>query len=175
MLACIMHMCSTSKMIRKQDDLVGSMFHDIAHFVRLRIDEALKPYGLTRLKWLAIGIISDSEGISQAELAVRLELKSAATGKLVDRLVERGLVERSPDSKDRRAYRLYATRKSNALLRKLEPLGTRLRQEILDGLNQEDMGILKSSLAKIKANLVNIALGFVSSIAIKSDFFLPMV
>lgn len=162
-------------MIRKQDDLVGSMFHDIAHLVRLRIDGALKPYGLTRLKWLAIGIISNSEGFSQAELASRLELRSAATGRLVDRLVERGLVERRADKEDRRAYRLFATPKSEALLVDLQPLGERLRKEILNGLDHEDVGGLKNSLKKIKANLLSGAAALVTSVALKSELFLPMV
>lgn len=162
-------------MIRKQDDLVGSMFHDIAHLTRLKIDEALKPYGLTRLKWLAIGIISDNEGFSQAELASRLELKGAATGKLVDRLVERGLVERLSDISDRRAYRLFATRKSKALQRKLRPLGEALRQDILQGLSDEDVGFLKGSLTKIKENLLGVALCISSTTALKTEFILPMV
>lgn len=167
--------CIIISMIRKQDDLVGSMFHDIAHLVRLRIDGALKPYGLTRLKWLAIGIISNSEGFSQAELASRLELRSAATGRLVDRLVERGLVERHADKEDRRAYRLFATPKSQALLLDLEPLGERLREEILNGLDQDEAGGLKDSLTKIKANLLSGATALVSTVALKSEIFLPMV
>ncbi len=162
-------------MIRKQDDLVGSMFHDIAHLLRLKIDEALKPHGLTRLKWLAIGIISDNEGCSQAELANSLELKSAATGKLVDRLVDRELVERRPDIKDRRAYRLFATPNSKALLLDLEPLGLRLRQEILNGLDEEDVNSLKDRLVTIKENLMRGGAAFLSAVALRSDFFLPMV
>jgi MarR family transcriptional regulator for hemolysin len=175
MLDCFMCACIVIFMIRKQDDLVGSMLHDIAHLVRLRIDEALKPYGLTRLKWLAIGIISNSEGFSQAELASQLELRSAATGRLVDRLVERGLVERHADKDDRRAYRLFATPKSEALLLDLEPLGERLRKEILNGLDQEEAGDLKNSLTKIKANLLSGAAVLVSAVALKSEIFLPMV
>jgi DNA-binding MarR family transcriptional regulator len=151
------------------------MFHDIAHLTRLRIDAALKPYGLTRLKWLAIGIIADNEGFSQADLASRLELRGAATGKLVDRLVERGLVERRMDISDRRAYRLFATQKSNALLLELEPMGEDLRQDILQGLDDEDIGALKSCLIKIKANLLGVAVGIVPTVAFKSEFILPMV
>ena len=158
-------------MIRKQDDLVGSMFHDIAHLTRLRIDTALKPYGLTRLKWLAIGIIADNEGFSQADLASRLELKGAATGKLVDRLVERELVERRSDISDRRVYRLFATQKSHALLLELEPMGETLRQ----GLDKEEIGALKHSLTIIKANLIGITVAIIPTVALKSEFILPMV
>jgi len=162
-------------MIRKRNDLVGSMFHDIAHLIRLKIDEALKPYGLTRLKWLAIGIVADNEGFSQAELATRLELKSAATGKLVDRLVERGLVKRQSDPGDRRAYRLFATKKSNALLLELEPMGASLRESILHGLNETEFSALTNTLTRIKANLLGTAIAAAPTVAIKSEFTLPIV
>lgn len=140
-------------MIRKQDDPVGSMFHDIAHLIRHKIDDVLRPYELTRLKWLAIGIISDNEGLTQSGLANRLELKNAATGKLVDRLVERGLVERMSDPQDRRVYRLHATVKSRALLAELEPLGGAVRESVLDGIGEEDLQVLKKLLHRIKTNL----------------------
>lgn len=175
MLAFKMYACLDFNMIRKQNDLVGSMFHDIAHLTRQRIDTALKPYGLTRLKWLAIGIIADNEGFSQADLASRLELKGAATGKLVDRLVERELVERRSDTSDRRVYRLFATQKSHALLLELEPMGETLRQDILRGLDEENIGALKNSLKKIKANLIGVAVAIIPTVALKSELILPMV
>ncbi len=151
------------------------MIHDIAHLIRLKIDETLKPYGLTRLKWLAIGIISDNEGFSQVELATRLELRSAATGKLVDRLVERGLVERRPDPDDRRAYRLFATEKSNALLLKLAPMGANLRGSILRGLGKTEVSALKDTLTRIKVNLLGAAMAVMPSAVIKSEFIFPMI
>ena len=159
-------------MIRKQDDIVGSMFHDIAHLIRLRIDEMLKPYDLTRLKWLAIGILSQNEGLTQTGLAERLELKTAATGKLVDRLVERGLVERRPDPDDRRAHRLYATEKSFALLTELEPLGEDIRDRVLADLNEKEIGALGSVLQKIKSNLTATVAGGMTSFAASPDICL---
>lgn len=156
-------------MIRKQDDIVGSMFHDIAHLIRLRIDEMLKPYDLTRLKWLAIGILSQQQGLTQTGLATRLELKTAATGKLVDRLVERGLVERRPDPEDRRANRLFATEKSFALLAELEPLGAHIRDGVLAGLSEQDIGMLGCVLKKIKSNLRVTAAGGLASLAVSPD------
>ncbi|MEO1138952.1 MAG: MarR family transcriptional regulator [Pseudomonadota bacterium] len=145
------------------------MFHDIAHLIRLRMDEALKPYDLTRLKWLAMGIVADNEGLTQVRLAERLELKSAATGKLVDRLVARGLVERQPDPTDRRAHRLFATKKAENLLKDLEPLGDSIRESVLQGLNAEDVHGLTKTLQKIKTNLTSAFAGGITSFAATSD------
>lgn len=156
-------------MIRKQDDIVGSALHDIAHLIRLKIDETLRPYDLTRLKWLAIGILSDNQGLTQTGLAERLELKPAATGKLVDRLVERGLVERRAVPDDRRARALFATEKSYALLAELEPLSEHIRDGILSGLSDHEVGTLGRVLQKVKSNLTATFAGATTSFALSQD------
>ena len=145
-------------MIRKQDDIVGTLFQDIAHLIRQRIDAELKPHGLTRLKWLAIGILQDKPGLTQSDLANRLELKPAATGRLVDRLVERGLVERRADPDDRRAYRLFITKKSDRLLEDLVPTGDAIREDVLEDLDPNERAQLAKTLTKIKERLVALAL-----------------
>lgn len=145
-------------MIRKQDDIVGSLFQDIAHLIRQRIDRELQPYGLTRLKWLAIGLIQSNTGLTQTELAQKLELKPAATGKLVDRLVERGLAERRPDEADRRIHRLILTRKSEDLLTRLEPVGNALREDILQDLGQGERKQLEATLKTLKRRLTRAAM-----------------
>lgn len=144
-------------MIRKSDDIVGTLFQDIAHLIRHRIDAELKPHGLTRLKWLAIGIVQSQPGLTQSELANRLELKPAATGRLVDRLVERGLVERRADPDDRRAHRLFVTQKSDQLLEELVPTGEAIREDVLQDLAPTERAQLAATLKKIKERLLVVA------------------
>lgn len=140
-------------MIAKTDDLVGSLIHDVAHLLRLHIDERLQPFRLTRVHWLAIGIIGENERLTQAELANKLELGAATTGKLVDRLEERGLVRRENDPNDRRSNLLALTPDAKAILRKLARVSKELRQEILCDLSETEQERLKRSLLKIKKQL----------------------
>ncbi|KNG94607.1 MarR family winged helix-turn-helix transcriptional regulator [Pseudaestuariivita atlantica] len=141
-------------MIRKQNDIVGSLFQDIAHLIRQRIDNELQPFGLTRLKWLAIGLVQTTPGMTQSELAARLELKPAATGKLVDRLVSRELVERRADPGDRRVHRLFVTEKSDNLLIELEPVGTAIREDVLQDFGSKERKQLEDLLNRLKQRLV---------------------
>ena len=140
-------------MIRKKADVVGSLLHDAAHLLRLRIDEALRPYDLTRVSWMAIGIIEQNEMLTQSDLAARLELGTAATGKLVDRLQERGLVERHDDPEDRRANLLAVTPGARDLLERLKSVGEALREEVLQDLGEAERRQLQRSLQKIKTRL----------------------
>jgi DNA-binding MarR family transcriptional regulator len=140
-------------LLRKDDDIVGTMLHDVAHRIRLKIDEALKPFDLTRVSWLAIGILAEQDRLSQSQLAGALELGPPATGKLVDRLEERGLVERLPDPADRRANLLSLTAPARQLVEDLGPVGEMIREEVLQDLSIAERQQLGRLLARVKQRL----------------------
>lgn len=142
-------------MLRKGDDIVGTMLHDVAHRIRLKIDEALKPFDLTRVSWLAIGIVAREGRLTQSQLAEALELGSPSTGKLVDRLEERGLVERVRDPQDRRSNLLTVTEAARRLLKDLEPVGEDLREDVLQNLTLQEREHLSKMLVRIKERLAS--------------------
>jgi DNA-binding MarR family transcriptional regulator len=140
-------------MITKHDDLLGTLIHDVAHLLRLDIDRRVKAHNLTRIKWLALGVIHNNPGLTQAELASELELGAAAVGRLVDRLRDRNFVVRSPSSLDRRAHLLHLTPVAEKLVSKLDGTAHALREEMLDGLSDRDISRLNTGLNRLKANL----------------------
>lgn len=144
-------------MLRKDDDVVGTLLHDIAHLLRYRIDDALRPFELTRVAWLAISLIArhqeEQETLTQSDLAHDLELGPAATGKLLDRLQDRGLIQRLADPADRRTHRIALTPSAHALLETLAPLGDHIREEVLQDLPPGERDALLRSLIKIKTRL----------------------
>lgn len=141
-------------MITKHDDLLGTLIHDVAHLLRHEIDRRLKKYNLTRVKWLALGIISKRPDLTQRELAEEMELGNAAVGRLVDRLEERGFVERQTDPEDRRAHRLSQTASADRLLVELESLAIDLRADLLKGFDEKEVAGLNRGLTKLKDNIV---------------------
>ncbi len=140
-------------MIRKDNDLLGSLLHDVAHLIRLEIDSRLETHNLTRVKWLALGIIQKKSGLTQAELAAELELGSAAVGRLVDRLVDRDFIKRKPAPNDRRAYQLFLQPGVTQLLKELEQTGQEIRDKVLKDITQKEAKTVSSILEKIKKNL----------------------
>jgi len=144
-------------MITKHDDLLGTLIHDVAHLLRHEIDRRLRPYNLTRVKWLALGIIANRPELRQAELAQDLELGNAAVGRLVDRLEQRGFVIRKPDPDDRRAYRLTLTQTARHLLDQLKDTAAELRDDILNGFSASEVKTLNKGLNKLEENLKSIA------------------
>lgn len=152
-LAYIMYTYYMHNMITKQDDLLGTLIHDVAHLLRLDIDRRLVDHNLTRVKWLALGILQKRGALTQSELSERLELGAASVGRLVDRLVERGFVTREQDPEDRRSYRLVLTNSATSLLDELEGTSVSLREDTLHSLTKSEISTLNSGLLKLKANL----------------------
>jgi MarR family transcriptional regulator for hemolysin len=140
-------------MLTKQTHLVGSLIHDVAHLLRHEIDRRVTPYNLTRTKWLALSMLRERPGVSQSEFAELLELGAAATGRLADRLVERGFVERLTDDADRRVKQLYLTKQAEDVLRHLETEGEAMREELFGDLEPAEEILLQECLLKLKAGL----------------------
>ncbi len=81
-----------------------------SRLLRNYIDHRAKGRGTTRAQWIVLFRLRQQEGLSQVDLADVLELQPISLVRLLDRLVEHGLLERRPDPRDRRANRLVPDR-----------------------------------------------------------------
>jgi MarR family transcriptional regulator for hemolysin len=80
---------------------LGFLLHDVARLLRKRFEQRAKSHGLTRSQWQALAYLSKNEGIHQSGLAEILEIEPITLVRILDRLAERGLVERRPHPTDR--------------------------------------------------------------------------
>src|SRR5438105_13486239 len=86
-----------------------------SRLLRNYIDQRAKRRGTTRAQWIVLFRLRQQEGLSQVDLAEVLELQPISLVRLLDRLVEHGLLERRPDPKDRRTNRPFLTRAGRQL------------------------------------------------------------
>src|ERR1700757_2598040 len=86
-----------------------------SRLLRNYINHRAKERGTTRAQWIVLFRLWQNEGLSQVDLAEVLELQPISLVRLLDRLVEHGLLERRSDPKDRRANRLFLTRAGRQL------------------------------------------------------------
>src|ERR1700742_155455 len=95
------------------------------------IDHRAKSRGPTRAQWIVLFRLSQQEGLSQVDLADVLELQPISLVRLLDRLVEHGLLERRHDPKDRRANRLFLTPTGRQLVDDLDSLRDSIATDVL--------------------------------------------
>jgi len=83
------------------------LLHDVARLLRIEGDRRARLRGMTRAQWAILIWLERQPGISQKELAELLEVEPITVARLIDRLEANGMVERRPDPKDRRIWRLH--------------------------------------------------------------------
>ena len=100
-----------------------------------RTNDAMQPLGLTAAQADAVTVIGQAGPLSLKQLGELLIAEAGHPSRLVDRLVEAGLVERRAAGDDRRRVELSLTSKG----RRLEKRIAAARQQVLD-LGRELIG-----------------------------------
>lgn len=135
------------------DENIGLALKEVTQLMRRRFDERARAKGATRAQWLALKMISQSEGINQGRLADFLEVEPITACRMIDRLEEAGMVERRRDPADRRAWQLYLTEKSRPVIDDLRIVGNELFEQAFQGLSREQRDQLYAMLETIRNNL----------------------
>ena len=104
-----------------------------SRLLRNYIDHRAKVRGTTRAQWIVLFRLRQQEGLSQVDLADVLELQPISLVRLLDRLVEHGLLERRHDPSDRRANRLFLTAQRPAARRRSRQPARRHRDRCAAG------------------------------------------
>jgi MarR family transcriptional regulator for hemolysin len=119
-----------------------------SRLLRNFIDHRAKTRGTTRAQWIVLFRLREQEGLSQVDLADVLELQPISLVRLLDRLVEHGLLERRHDPKDRRANRLFLTESGRQLVDDLDSLRDAIASDVMQNLSTDQ---IKTSLEALRA------------------------
>lgn len=126
---------------------------ETAHALRKSFDRRASALGATRAQWKVLFKLSRKPGMRQVELADMLEVEPITLCRIVDRLEESELVERTRDPDDRRAWRLHVTARAQPLIEKLRALGAELADEAFAGIDPRDVEITRQVLARVRENV----------------------
>ena len=121
-----------------------------SRLLRNYIDHRAKTRGTTRAQWIVLFRLREQEGLSQVDLADVLELQPISLVRLLDRLVEHGLLERRPDPRDRRTNRLFLTKSGRQLVDDLDSLRDAIASEVLRDVPAKQVESGLAALREIK-------------------------
>ena len=126
----------------------------IARRWRVRLDDRLRPAGLTKSAWAVLYWVSRSpEGVTQRELAARIGVETSTLTRQLDAMERQGWVERLSVDGDRRLKLVRRTARAVAVMRDAAPLTQSLRDELLDGVSEQDLEITVKVLQQVHARL----------------------
>jgi MarR family transcriptional regulator, transcriptional regulator for hemolysin len=128
-----------------------------SRLLRNYIDHRAKGRGSTRAQWIVLFRLRQQEGLSQVDLADVLELQPISLVRLLDRLVEHGLVERRHDPRDRRANRLFLTASGHRLVDDLDGLRDSIAIDVLQDVDSASIQTSLETLRDIKERIKGLA------------------
>jgi len=121
-----------------------------SNWVTDRIKQLLKPYGITLQQYNVLRILRGAgEPISTSVIRERLLDKMADTSRMVDRLYQKGLVDRRVCPNDKRLVDISLSDKGRELVEELEHINAKL-DSITGNLSEEEAHLLSELLDKIR-------------------------
>ncbi|OLT37820.1 MarR family transcriptional regulator [Actinomadura sp. CNU-125] len=114
--------------------------------IRARMDEALRPHGLTTLQFTALTALRHRDGLSSAQLARRSFVTPQTMNEMVRALEKHGHIERRRDPGNRRVLLISLTGSGRALLRRCDPLVEAIEDDMLGAIPAVQHPLLRQSL-----------------------------
>ena len=135
------------------------LLHDVARLMRVDADKRARAHGMTRAQWGILIWLERQPGISQKELSELLDVEPITVARLVDRLEAREMVERRPDPRDRRIWRLHLKPQAHAVLRDINLQRAAMADMVTDGLDAATLDTMTEALLRMKSTLTQEAAG----------------
>lgn len=137
------------------DEYIGVVISDVARLLRTEFDRRVRRLGITRAQWLVLTRLHRHPGASHSELAEMMEVEKATAGRMIDRLVANGWVERRAQPDDKRVKRVYLTREAERVHKRIWRIAEATVDGALADLSAHESKQLMALLLRVKRTLVS--------------------
>ena len=117
------------------------------------IDQELSSMNIGSGRFSYLFMLYIQEGITQQEMADRLQSDKAAVARTLAQMEKHGYVTRKQDANDRRITRVYLTQKSRQLRPQLEKGVNSVIHHMQSGLSSTEVSIVNQSLSSMLKSL----------------------
>jgi MarR family transcriptional regulator for hemolysin len=132
-------------------DAFGPLLHGTARAWRLKLDERLKPMGLSQAKWRTLMHLSVAPGpLTQSEIAALLGIEEPTLVTLLHRLEDENWVARRNASHDRRCKTVHLAPRAQRVIEQINSAAFQLRHELLDEISVADLRTCMRVLTQIR-------------------------
>ncbi|WP_263994688.1 MarR family winged helix-turn-helix transcriptional regulator [Mycobacterium yunnanensis] len=99
--------------------------------------------------WRVLGALRDGNGLPMSDIATAMSVAPPTLTRIVDKLVDGGLVVRRVDATDRRRVLVYLSAKGKTKVRKLLRQEASLRSALVDEFGEDTAAALLATLARL--------------------------
>jgi DNA-binding MarR family transcriptional regulator len=138
----------------QQDDSAmsdGRLVYAVSAIMRKASDRALAPWGVSVAQAPVLVVLREAGyPITITQVARQLFLETPSITTMVDRLAERGFVERLKDRKDRRKTLVQLTKAGKQMVESIREPGEQLQEEMFSVLGRKERETLRAILQKLR-------------------------
>ena len=127
-------------------DSVGYLLNQVVLSMRRTIEQRMSVHGLTAAQWYPLWRLKLGHAGTARELARDTDIDAGAMTRLIDRLVQKGLVERSRSVTDRRALVLRLTPAGEAVAAEVPKVLAQVNNDYLRGFDSDEWQRLQALL-----------------------------
>ena len=134
---------------------LGFLLRDTSRLMRRRFVQRARDVGLplNRSEASVLVYVDRDPGLSQAQLAERLDMEAISLVRLIDSLQVAGLIERRPHPHDRRIRTLWLTEAALPILAQVRAVAEEVRAQALSGIPEAEQEMLLDLLVTVRSNL----------------------
>jgi len=129
--------------------LVGYVASRAAIVLRKDFERSLGPLGLKVLDYSLLVLVASNPEVNQKQLGEALDVSAPNMAITLDRLVERGWVERVRSTQDRRAMIIHLTAAGRDLVKRAQRIAATMEEDTLSVLSPAERALLVELLGKI--------------------------
>ena len=131
-------------------ETIGPLLHGTALAWRLKLDERLKPMGLSQAKWRTLLQLSVApSALTQTEIAARLGVEEPTVVTLLHRLEREGWVTRRSSPHDRRCNTVHLGRRAQRIIVQIKSAADKLGHELLSDIPPNNLRTCINVLTRI--------------------------
>jgi MarR family transcriptional regulator for hemolysin len=129
----------------------GLLLFGTARAWRTKLDQRLRPLGLSQGKWRTLIHLSQGGNkLTQKEIAERMGIEEPTLAGLLNRLQDDGWIERRESPSDRRCKTIHLQRGSKPVLEKIFNTAHGLRHELIEDVPADDLEACIRVLTQIR-------------------------
>lgn len=132
-------------------EVFGQLLHGTARVWRQKLDERLKPMGLSQAKWRTLMHLSlAGDALTQAEIAARLGVEEPSVVTLLHRLEREDWITRTNSALDRRCKMVLLGSRAQRVIAQIKSSADTFRHELLADIPNPDLQMCMKVLARIR-------------------------
>jgi MarR family transcriptional regulator for hemolysin len=129
----------------------GLLLFGTARAWRTKLDQRLRPLGLSQGKWRTLMLLSQGGNkLTQKEIAERMGIEEPTLAGLLNRLQNDGWIKRRESPNDRRCKIIHLQRGSKPVLAKIFNAAHGLRHELIEDVPPDDLEACIRVLTRIR-------------------------